>query len=127
MASNENLVLSDLGRAVASGYEENGLQRAQSRHSHANEVQNEHVSLPKADGGRDAWLFLAGCFCIEALTWGECLLQQFTATAVAPSGSPCHKHRRVCNASYRGLRRFDRFLALVVIGLPNLELQLFPH
>jgi hypothetical protein len=27
--------------------------------------------LPRADGGRDAWLFLTGCFVFEALIWGE--------------------------------------------------------
>jgi hypothetical protein len=26
--------------------------------------------LPPADGGKDAWLFLAACFIIEALVWG---------------------------------------------------------
>lgn len=26
---------------------------------------------PPADGGKDAWLFLAGCFTIEMLLWGE--------------------------------------------------------
>ena len=72
MASTENLALSNVGRALASGYEEDGLQRVPSRRSRPYEVQNEHVSLPKADGGKDAWFFLAGCFCIEALTWGEC-------------------------------------------------------
>lgn len=73
MASNENLALSDVGRALASGYVEDGLQRAQSRHSHPHRLENEPVSQARADGGRDAWLFLAGCFCIEALTWGECI------------------------------------------------------
>lgn len=28
-------------------------------------------SLPRADGGKDAWLVLAGCFILEALVWGE--------------------------------------------------------
>jgi hypothetical protein len=28
------------------------------------------VSLPRADGGKDAWLFLASCFMLEALVWG---------------------------------------------------------
>ena len=28
-------------------------------------------SLPDADRGKDAWLFLAGCFMVEALIWGE--------------------------------------------------------
>lgn len=26
---------------------------------------------PRVDGGRDAWLFLAGCFVFEALIWGK--------------------------------------------------------
>ena len=26
--------------------------------------------LPPADGGKDAWLFLAGAFMLEALVWG---------------------------------------------------------
>jgi hypothetical protein len=42
------------------------------------EVQNgdvepeppEATSLPPVDGGRAAWLFLAGSFCIETLIWG---------------------------------------------------------
>ncbi|PGG99221.1 hypothetical protein AJ79_08651 [Helicocarpus griseus UAMH5409] len=32
--------------------------------------QQQEFSLPPADGGIRAWLFLAGCFCIEALVWG---------------------------------------------------------
>ena len=28
-------------------------------------------SLPAVDGGRDAWLFLAACFVVEALVWGK--------------------------------------------------------
>lgn len=30
-------------------------------------------SLPQADGGKDAWLFLAAGFVIEALVWGQFL------------------------------------------------------
>ncbi|RYP00854.1 hypothetical protein DL764_006377 [Monosporascus ibericus] len=30
----------------------------------------QEFSLPPADGGKDAWLFLAACFAIEALVWG---------------------------------------------------------
>ncbi|KAL2069592.1 hypothetical protein VTL71DRAFT_14271 [Oculimacula yallundae] len=29
------------------------------------------IILPRADGGRDAWLFLAACFVFEALVWGN--------------------------------------------------------
>lgn len=38
--------------------------------SHETAPQQE-FSLPQADGGLKAWLFLAGCFSIEALIWGE--------------------------------------------------------
>lgn len=31
-------------------------------------------SLPPADGGKQAYLFLAGAFAVEALTWGKILL-----------------------------------------------------
>lgn len=34
--------------------------------------EREQLNLPRADGGKDAWLFLCGCFMIEALVWGEC-------------------------------------------------------
>jgi hypothetical protein len=27
--------------------------------------------LPRADGGKDAWLVLVGCFTLEALIWGS--------------------------------------------------------
>ncbi|KAK6951155.1 hypothetical protein Daesc_007686 [Daldinia eschscholtzii] len=30
----------------------------------------QEFSLPPVDGGKDAWLFLAACFAIEALVWG---------------------------------------------------------
>jgi hypothetical protein len=33
--------------------------------------EREQVNLPRADGGKDAWLFLCGCFTIEALVWGR--------------------------------------------------------
>lgn len=29
------------------------------------------LALPPVDGGKDAWLFLAAAFMVEALTWGE--------------------------------------------------------
>jgi len=29
--------------------------------------------LPRADGGKDAWLVLAGCFVLEVLVWGYAL------------------------------------------------------
>ncbi|KAI8633800.1 major facilitator superfamily domain-containing protein [Xylariaceae sp. FL1651] len=32
--------------------------------------ERQEFSLPPVDGGKDAWLFLAACFAIEALVWG---------------------------------------------------------
>ena len=34
----------------------------------------ETVPLPPMDGGRQAWLFLAACFILEGLIWGDPLL-----------------------------------------------------
>ncbi|KAK3494904.1 major facilitator superfamily domain-containing protein [Neurospora hispaniola] len=33
-------------------------------------VRHEFSQLPPVDGGKDAWLFLAACFVVEALVWG---------------------------------------------------------
>ncbi|QSZ36322.1 hypothetical protein DSL72_007448 [Monilinia vaccinii-corymbosi] len=33
-------------------------------------VNMEGDNIPRADGGRDAWFFLAACFVFEALIWG---------------------------------------------------------
>ncbi|KAF7552707.1 hypothetical protein G7Z17_g4129 [Cylindrodendrum hubeiense] len=33
-------------------------------------ITGEHISLPPADHGKDAWLFLAACFFVDALAWG---------------------------------------------------------
>jgi hypothetical protein len=30
----------------------------------------QEFSLPPVDGGKDAWLFLAACWAVEALVWG---------------------------------------------------------
>jgi hypothetical protein len=34
------------------------------------EPRIDQKPLPRADGGKDAWLFLAACFLMEALVWG---------------------------------------------------------
>lgn len=34
-------------------------------------IGRHQFSLPRVDGGKDAWLFLAACFTVEALTWGK--------------------------------------------------------
>ena len=70
MASNESLALSNPGKKFASGYAEDEIQPAHSRQSHRGS-EDQHVSLPTTDGARNAWMFLADCFCVEALMWGE--------------------------------------------------------
>lgn len=37
----------------------------------ASTSSSESAKIPRADGGRDAWLFLAACFVFEALVWGN--------------------------------------------------------
>lgn len=71
MASTEDFGLEAFGRAQSSGYEENSQRSVQSRRWQNEDNENEPVALPRADGGKDAWWFLAGCFFIEALTWGK--------------------------------------------------------
>jgi len=40
-------------------------------------MQRHEFSLPPVDGGKDAWLFLAACFAVDALVWGMCSLPVF--------------------------------------------------
>jgi len=40
---------------------------------HPMDVDGEDLqtrTLPRVDGGKDAWLVLTGCFVLEALVWG---------------------------------------------------------
>jgi hypothetical protein len=34
------------------------------------EAERTTYSLPRVDGGKQAWLFLSACFMLEALVWG---------------------------------------------------------
>jgi hypothetical protein len=38
-------------------------------------VGEDSLKLLKVDGGKDAWLFLVGCFVFEALVWGSIRIQ----------------------------------------------------
>lgn len=51
---------------VSTTPDESGTQQADSQP----EDGRQEFSLPPVDGGKDAWLFLAACFAIEALVWG---------------------------------------------------------
>jgi hypothetical protein len=41
-----------------------------SSHTHDDGEQHISFTLPRADGGKDAWLVLASCFVLEATVWG---------------------------------------------------------
>jgi hypothetical protein len=51
--------------------------RLRSEEQSLNSIQDhdreQNQQLPPMDGGKDAWLFLAACFMIEALIWGKLL------------------------------------------------------
>ncbi|RMZ71552.1 MFS monocarboxylate transporter [Pyrenophora seminiperda CCB06] len=51
---------------MASTAESSGLELA----DRGEDAQNHSISLPPVDGGKDAWLFLAASFVVEALVWG---------------------------------------------------------
>ena len=44
--------------------------QAQVQEQHQEQESQQQFSLPPADGGKDAWLFLAAAFLLEALVWG---------------------------------------------------------
>lgn len=44
-------------------------------------VTQREFTLPPADKGKDAWLFLAGCFMVEALIWGRWLQKSLAGKA----------------------------------------------
>ena len=71
MASSSEVALANLGSSRSSGYEEDGRHSVYSRRSQDAEPELEQTALAPADGGRQAWMFLVGCFFIEALIWGK--------------------------------------------------------
>ncbi|KAF3058451.1 Monocarboxylate transporter 14 [Daldinia childiae] len=68
--------------------DESGTQQADSQP----EDGRQEFSLPPVDGGKDAWLFLAACFAIEALVWGFPfsfgVFQDYYSTHEPFAGSP---------------------------------------
>jgi hypothetical protein len=43
------------------------------RNSPETQTPSVEFSLPPVDGGKEAWLFLAACWVVEAFTFGEIL------------------------------------------------------
>ena len=65
MESPSDIVLQDFSNYLGSNEVEDGRLEATQNRSGQHEF-----SLPPADGGKEAWLFLAACFIVEALVWG---------------------------------------------------------
>lgn len=45
----------------------------EARVGEVNEGEQEQAQLPPVDRGKDAYMFLAAAFVVEALVWGECV------------------------------------------------------
>lgn len=63
-----DVALADVAVGMASSREVGGSESIYPTEEASGRLE---FSLPQADGGRDAWLFLAACFVVEALVWGE--------------------------------------------------------
>jgi hypothetical protein len=63
-----DISLADIARTPSA--QATGPQRTYPTDAHTDRPE---FSLPQADGGRKAWLFLAACFVVEALVWGKAL------------------------------------------------------
>lgn len=65
--------LNSISRQSQTGDETPSVQQQPTDDSSLAEISTglHESSLPPVDGGKDAWFFLAACFALEALTWGE--------------------------------------------------------
>ena len=78
----EDISLATIGAAVPSNRPD------EDEDSQFENGQLHEFSLPRADGAKDAWLFLAGCFALEALIWGT----SFSSTCSPAWRSPRPMH-----------------------------------
>jgi hypothetical protein len=69
MASNEAFTLSEVDLNASSG-SENEMADTYNRELQRRDREHQHALVPPADGGKEAWLFLVGAFCVEGLIWG---------------------------------------------------------
>ncbi|PMD43600.1 MFS monocarboxylate transporter [Hyaloscypha variabilis F] len=64
MEAQNDIALNDLSNYLGSNIQDEATQHLQDAPSH------HEFSLPQADGGKHAWMFLAAGFVVEALVWG---------------------------------------------------------
>ena len=67
MESPHNIPLNDLSNYLGN----NDTSELDAVHSPRGQTSYHEFSLPPADGGKAAWLFLAAGFVVEALVWGQ--------------------------------------------------------
>ncbi|KAK3333914.1 major facilitator superfamily domain-containing protein [Cercophora scortea] len=72
-------------------------------------TRHEFSSLPPVDGGKDAWLFLAACFMVEALVWGV-YLTNLTVSPLFLLG--------VCQQNKKKRKKKGKGLTITYIGFP---------
>lgn len=77
------------------------------------------IKEPRADGGRDAWFFLAACFVFEALIWGKFCLDPIRSylTRGQASRSPLVSFKHTIPL---------RLLSSATIPMASLQLALAP-
>lgn len=54
-------------------HDKTSTQKVAGNGSSQTQTSSEEASLPRVDGGKDAWSFLAACWVVEAITFGEIL------------------------------------------------------
>lgn len=87
MESQHDIVLNDVSNYL--GRNEDEVQRSEDLTGH-----NE-FSLPQADGGKDAWLFLMAGFMIEALVWGQSVSSKHQESTTLTDFRPSLLFRRL--------------------------------
>ena len=85
MASAENIYLTDRDRDQKTWNVENTSNETHSNMPQSGEGEHEQMALSRANGGRDAFLFLAGSFMIEALLWGKPPMRRSSLQSVTKS------------------------------------------
>lgn len=61
----------ELSTVVVERSDDNQSQDLEDSNVFGRAEDGEVFSLPPADGGKDAWLFLVSCVIFEAISWGE--------------------------------------------------------
>lgn len=70
MESTETYADPELNHGLSTGFNAQAYSH-DSRLEHIEALPHyEHASIPQADGGQRAWLFLIACFFVEGLVWG---------------------------------------------------------